>query len=561
MTEALLLASVVFGPLAHGCTEPWSLALLELLLLSMALRRREASSSRAGHVLFACCLLVLGMGLLQWLHPHPIDGPSSRFPFTASLRETGKALVLWSSFAALLWAAPRSLSRPGAKTRLAWALVLVAVFVAVVGAIQLSQGNTMVYGLRPAAYNRSPFGPYFNRGHAASFMAMCWCVGLGLLWSRQASKWRLLGEGVRPSDFFASQVTLAVLLAVIASGLVLARNRGSILGLALAACGIGFWACGALKSRPAVWAMRLGLVLVPVALAGAVLAWPEKLGFPRGFGELSVTWRLDMYRGALQLFRDFPVWGIGLGAVVSAFPAYKAGSVAGIVDHVHSDWLELPLQIGMLGTLACAAGLAFLAARFWRRARTRQAEDLRLDAGALAGVLVFIGHGAIDFSFQIPANAVVFLVLLCWLASSSEAPGSEGEVRNHRHRSSNHRWARRSAKAACLGLMFLALLPLPGYWYAWRSQGLPPKPRLELLEKAYAWDPQPKLAYAIGLERYKRAAQDPRGETPAMREALTFVRRALREEPVNPYLNLLQGTYLDALGRKADAAAMLALPR
>jgi O-antigen ligase len=560
VTEALLIVALVFGPLAHGCTEQWSLPVLQILLLSLTLfgRREPRGPGWSGAFLLGPALFILLLGTLQWLHPVPMDGLSSCLPFTASQRETGKALVLWAGFCCLLWAGPRMLSKPGAKERLGWALVLIAVLVAVVGMIQLSQGNTLVYGLRKAAYNRSPFGPYFNRGHAASLMAVCLAAGMGLLASRQASRGRRLDQGMRPSDFFASQATLAMLLAVIGAGIVLARNRGAVLGLALACAGVGFWACGFLRSWSGRWALRTFLVLLPMALAAAIMHWPEALGFPNGLGENSVTWRAGMYSGAWRLFADFPVWGSGLGAVLGAFPGYKPSVVAGVVDHVHSDWLELLLQVGVVGTLAVLAGLLAMVVRFWKRSRELSSEELFLEAGALGGVLAFMAHSAIEFSFQIPANAVVFLTLLCWLAVERPRDEEGGEERTERQRHAPG-WQVWGVRTLVLGLMLASLYPVIGYGYALKAMRRPPSERFGLLEKSYRWDPDPVTAYELGFQRIMNADKHPKGRTAALREGLAFTREALRREPLNPFLTRLQGTFLSGLGRQQDADPMLSV--
>ncbi|NNN05500.1 MAG: hypothetical protein HKL90_06335 [Elusimicrobia bacterium] len=50
-------------------------------------------------------LLLLLLGLLQLLNPRPINDPASLLPFTADRAATAQTLLLWSSYAALLWAA------------------------------------------------------------------------------------------------------------------------------------------------------------------------------------------------------------------------------------------------------------------------------------------------------------------------------------------------------------------------------------------------------------------------------------------------------------------------
>ncbi|MBI4677466.1 MAG: O-antigen ligase family protein [Elusimicrobia bacterium] len=563
--EALLIAAAVFGPLAHGCVEPWSVAALEIILLSMLLRVDSLCGSPpqpAAVFLIAPASVIVVLGFLQWLNPAPVDGPSSRLPFTASSYGTGKALVLWAAFVALFLRAPGALSRPGAKARLAWTLVLVGAFVTAVGLIQAKAGNKFVYGLREARYGRAIFGPYFHAGHAASLLAMILPVGLGLLASRQAGKWRHVSRGMLPSDFLASQATLSLLVACSAVGVLWTRNRGAVLGLVMSAFAAGFWACGFLRSKRLAAALKLGLAAAPAALVASILLDPGIIGFAPGASHNSITWRLGMYRGALSLLSDFPLWGVGLGAVAGAFPPYKDPVVQGVVDHVHSDWLELPLESGVLGLSAWVIGLSLLARWFWLRSRDRKPEELFLDAGAVAGALAFTAQAAVEFSFHTPANAVVFLSLLCWLAGGPASEDDGGSERaRHRHERPGITPGRWALTAAALALMARAAVPVVGDCYALRAKGLPALAQIPLLRRSYRWNPDPQTAYSVGHFYMSSAHGHPRGRAAGLREGLAFVRKALAADPLNPYLTRLQGRLLAALGRRQDAEPMLAVPR
>ena len=120
------------------------------------------------------------------------------------------------------------------------------------------------------------------------------------------------------------------------------------------------------------------------------------------------------------MFRDFPVLGVGLGAVEYAFPYYKLSGVpaADIVQHVHSDWLELFLQVGVAGGFIYLAGLLaslYFLFRGWVQARSFTIKSLC--GGALWAVAAASIHNLMEFGSQMPANALIYYVLLGALAS------------------------------------------------------------------------------------------------------------------------------------------------
>ncbi|MCU0244554.1 MAG: O-antigen ligase family protein [Acidobacteria bacterium] len=115
-----------------------------------------------------------------------------------------------------------------------------------------------------------------------------------------------------------------------------------------------------------------------------------------------------------DMIGDFPVFGTGLGTFASAYNAYETrlgGDMALI--HAHNDYLELAAELGVLGALLLLGLVLSLAVRaflVWRGRRNAQARAL-----ALGGIVSLAGaglHAFTDFNFHIPANMVLFTVIL-----------------------------------------------------------------------------------------------------------------------------------------------------
>ncbi len=414
LPEGLLLAAVVFGPLAFGATEPWSVAILEGLLFALALSCALRGKSNWGHPIYRTMLpaagILLLIGLAQFFNPRLVSTPVSLLPFTAGKEGTGGALILWGAYAALLFGAPQALGTNAALRRALWVVFLLGAFIAVVGLMQRGQGNDAYYGLRPIRHG-NPFGPYTNKNHAASVLVLAAFAGAGLWLSRLAGIRRTEQRG-KVLEAWMLQVLIAFLLAVIVLAIVHIRARGAIHAMALAAAIVGTASLGHLKRRSL---RRVGAAAVAAAAAvflGIILRDPFWIGNEKK--ESSAEYRMTLYRTSLEIARDFPVFGTGLGSYQKVFPAYwKLDSPEGKIEHAHNDWLELLTESGWAGLTAYLAGLlaAFsVAARSWW---TNPASDMRCLAGAcLAAALSFSLHGLVDFSFQIPANAVLFLTLL-----------------------------------------------------------------------------------------------------------------------------------------------------
>lgn len=419
MIEPVLLFAAFFGPLAFGCVEPWSLGILQVLLFSLPLLG-GLNSGRPLPAASKICLLAVGVifavGAAQALNPVLFSGPVPPLPFTASVPQTKRALLLWASYAALIWAAPRGFASSRAVHRFAWAIVVVGFTIAVIGLIQSAHGNKLVMGFREVAYGRSPFGPYYNRGHAASLLAICALMGIGLLGSGIARTLDRSRRGESTADAYAVQAVLAFLLGVIVLGLISTRNRGSLLALWAASMIVGLLSCGFLKRPASRWGGRGVILAVYLGAAGTAI----QLGLLRRGEATSVPVRLSMYQSGLRLLADVPVWGTGLGTVITVFEPYKEPQVIGIVDHVHNDWLELPLQIGIPAALfVLAALLAFGRRVYLGWTREPSPERRLLIGGGIAAAVCFLLHAMVEFTWQIPANAVVFLLIMSWISAQT----------------------------------------------------------------------------------------------------------------------------------------------
>ncbi len=415
--EALLLSALVFAPLAFGATEAWSRAILEALLFSLAaatfLSRRggrgEPGPFLTDKTLLPAVLALWALGAAQWLNFRPYQFPAVWAPFTVSRADTGRALLLWAAYACLLWSAPRVLARPDARRRLLWTIFGLGALIAVIGIAQQGQGNTAYYGLRHVRWG-DPFGPFANRDHGAAFLVMCAFTGAGLFASRlsQISRLRTLGQ---KSDLAASQTAVLFLLGVVLAGVLAAKSRGAFNSLFLSAGLAGAYWLWRARRAARLWAAPALLAAV-LGYALFLIRHPIYFGNLTGTPDSSTAWRLSMYRSGLRLLADFPLWGVGLGAVRRVFPAYQDPLVVGQVLHVHSDWLEAALELGLAGIALLAAGLTAFAAGALRRLSAEPSRSARLiSTGLLCAAGSFLLHEAVDFPGAIPGDACLAVVI------------------------------------------------------------------------------------------------------------------------------------------------------
>jgi O-antigen ligase len=114
--------------------------------------------------------------------------------------------------------------------------------------------------------------------------------------------------------------------------------------------------------------------------------------------------------------RRFPLTGTGINTYPTVTPFFQAGLVPTPVE-AHSDYLQLAAEGGLLVGVPAVA-LVVLFAREVRRRFAAAGPSLTsywLRVGAVAGLVAIAVQETVDFSLQLPGNAVMFAAL-CTIA-------------------------------------------------------------------------------------------------------------------------------------------------
>lgn len=385
-------------------------------------------------------------------------------------------------------------------------------------------------------------------------LLMSGLTGLGLFLSRFFPGTTRRGE-TNLADLLATQTLALVVLAIVIFAIFKTHSRGALLALAAALWLTCWLAAGLLGARNRRLAARVILLGAGACAAGLAWHFANLLTGGRGFHDQSTAQRISLYSMGWRIFRDYPLFGVGMGALAAASGAYKDLSLTPmVVDHIHNDWLEFLLQFGLGSFLWSAAALTALLRRLLKSWGTLDsAGDKCLFGGVLAAALSFIAHGFVEFSFQIPANAVIFLLLLCWLSAA------EGQQRRRPALEEGARprpW-RFLASAVALGLIGLSAMPTVSYLFAWEAELEAPAEKPALLERAYWWHADPYYLNQSAVAYFNLAAADPSRSDPLLRKALEKSSASLRADPLNPFYRQWQQAILWRLGRIDDAKRLL----
>jgi O-antigen ligase len=123
--------------------------------------------------------------------------------------------------------------------------------------------------------------------------------------------------------------------------------------------------------------------------------------------------RLPVWKDTLTLIRQHLWTGVGLGCFEFAYTRVQSTELTFSVDHAHNDYFEFAAELGLPAASLLFALVCWLLFQSLRAAaRSQSSMGRALAFGCCAGNAALLVHSIADFNLHIPANALVFAVLL-----------------------------------------------------------------------------------------------------------------------------------------------------
>jgi O-antigen ligase len=390
----LLIVLLMALPLAFGSVQPWAWAALivctfftTLLWTAGCVTARQLSVSWTP--LYFPLLLLLLVIVVQRIWNVTFD------PISA--RESGVKLLAY----VILFFLSRELF--GRASQRAWSglglAVTIYVFaVALFATIQFFSSPGLLYWTKRPLWGGIVFGPYVNHNHYAGLMEILIPLAVGYVISIRRGS-------AQPVLVFAVLVPIASVL--------LSGSRGGMISL------VGEFAIFAivLLRRNANYRRRRAAIVTGLGLCAAILLlflWldpgdvTKRLEQTATSPELSVADRKQYTADSINMFRDYPLLGLGVGSFEAAYPVYQSFSSDQTVNHAHNDYVEALAETGVIGCFLVLSAVAlFLRSVFFEGQRSRlDANWIGIGAAvACCGLLI---HSFSDFNLHIPSNAAWF---------------------------------------------------------------------------------------------------------------------------------------------------------
>lgn len=427
-----LFAAIALAVGGFGGTEPvsWGISEALIFLLGFLLAARVSRESAREYAR----LLWLPLVLAAWIAAQWLESRAGRIGLDSHAIEA-RGLALAAAVTAFFVALELTRRRES-RRRLALFLIGLGLFEAFYGLVQYLAGWNYIWTVPRRFYTGSASGTYVNHNHFAGLLEMILPLSLALAFYQWRSARRRSGDRATRAvlDTLNEPAIFQSLLLLFAATILLVAIVFSFsrMGMISALVSLGVMAA-------VVWTgsrrSLLPSALICLLLAGAVAAaaWVGVAPVVEHFEQLpqneplavAGAGRMAVWRDTLQLVRAHPLAGAGLGCFQYAFTAVQSTRLTYLVDHAHNDYLEFAAELGLPAAALFFAPLFWIPFRALRaslRAPSRLARSLALGSlGASAALLV---HSAADFNLYIPANALVFAIILAigYAASLDDPP-------------------------------------------------------------------------------------------------------------------------------------------
>lgn len=440
MIEMLMVALLIFMPLAFGAVQAWSEQVVIIVsgvitvcfLLKLALHPNTkfiwtwAYLPMTVFVLIAAFqLLPLPAGLISAISPHTAklktdllsDLPNAKallnsmtISFYPNATKQNLRLVL--AIAAVFVVVVNVFRHPDQIKRLLLATAIIGGGIALVALMQNAIGNGKIYGFVSTPDNTCA-GPFVCYSHYSQFMNLS--IGAALGWLFVKLRQDFSGRRIDISEVFeylsspSAKVLLLplIIICIGAATIFISMSRGGMISLLIAMA----FTTVIIISRKSL--KGNGWIMVVMALAAFTCVL--YMGFDAVYDRLATLGDIQKANnGRLQILEDiaviatrFPVLGTGLGTHSVVYPMFDGSIILALATHAENEYAQALEETGLVGLGA----LIIFGIIIWvSYARNARRADLPIGAAVYGlgfGLLAILVHSLSDFGQHLPANAML----------------------------------------------------------------------------------------------------------------------------------------------------------
>ena len=304
--------------------------------------------------------------------------------------------------------------------RIFYTLVAVGVFEAFYGFYELFNKNARILFYKKIYSLDSVTGTFVNRNHLSGYLEMIIPLAIGLVIARM-DLFSLAGLKLREKILrfskkgFYNSILLSFGIIIMSLAIVFSKSRSGVFLLIftfILFSGLTVTYIGRERhhqKRMNTFFKVMFLIIILFSLYSGIDAVIERFALDKVLHDNRPLYWIN----TTQIIGDFPFLGSGLGTFKSVYPAYEKVLTSFHLSHVHNDYLEYLSELGGMGLLLLLGGILFMLVNsfiIWRVRRHPEVKGLAL--GGIIAIICTLIHSITDFNLHIPANMLLFTVVL-----------------------------------------------------------------------------------------------------------------------------------------------------
>lgn len=202
-----------------------------------------------------------------------------------------------------------------------------------------------------------------------------------------------------------NKVITALILLAAYPCMILTYSRGAWLGAAVSILII------------LIFNQKKSYVLVGLAITAILAFWQyetvaSRLNLEFLLSDSSQMFRWPLWKLALKIFAQHPVFGVGLGSFGFSVPSHFTAP-GYLVSHAHNIYLQFLAETGLMGFLGFFGYIGmtmYVSYKLFRTSQCKQTEYLAL--GILAAIIGLLAHGLVDATLYLPQLNIFVWILI-----------------------------------------------------------------------------------------------------------------------------------------------------
>lgn len=408
MPFLLILIAVFIAPWPAGSNRDWAWPVLSILIslstLGVLFQSQRLITRPLRLMLVAFFGLIIVMCLQLWGIPGVIS------PMTSSYFDTRSEILKTVTLMAFAFTASQVLRSEKRVNILIYAALLTALTEALLGGTQ-----QLLFGADRAS------GSFANPNHFASYLNMTICLTIGLF----------LAVVATPSDgnkrplievLVGEAARLRGVIIILVIALVMSRSRmGNFAFLAGIAISIAIMHLYSRKLNKTAIILLASIILIDGIILGSYFGI-DRLGERLKNSTEQAVMRVELQQYNFSILADNPWFGVGAGSYEIAFTPYRDAFVPKKATHAETDYMEFLVELGLTGSVALLGILLIGIFGQITLLKNGNPHQRNIAFGCLAGTVTLLIHAIAEVNLQIPANSLLFVMLLVIPLAMSDPP-------------------------------------------------------------------------------------------------------------------------------------------